>query len=108
MRKSIPAILLTLIVAASTATAQATPYQEPAGLQPGNSTWVQEWDDWVDQFGAAFASWIDGLLGITTTGGGSGSGAVAAPEFDPAGAAAALTLLSGGLVVLRGRRSKRK
>lgn len=29
---------------------------------------------------------------------------VAAPEFDPASAAAALTLLAGGLLVLRGRR----
>lgn len=32
---------------------------------------------------------------------------VAAPEFDPASALAALTLLSGGLAVLRGRRTKR-
>jgi hypothetical protein len=31
----------------------------------------------------------------------------AAPEFDPASAIAALTLLSGGLAVLRGRRTKR-
>ncbi|HEY7889429.1 MAG TPA: hypothetical protein VIC29_14505 [Steroidobacteraceae bacterium] len=29
---------------------------------------------------------------------------VAAPEFDPASAMAALTLLSGGLAVIRGRR----
>lgn len=33
-------------------------------------------------------------------------GPTAAPEIDPAEALAALTLLSGGLAVLRGRRSK--
>lgn len=32
---------------------------------------------------------------------------VAAPELDPASAVAALTLLSGGLAMLRGRRTKR-
>jgi hypothetical protein len=31
----------------------------------------------------------------------------AAPEIDPAGAMAGLTLLAGGLAVLRGRRSKK-
>ena len=31
-----------------------------------------------------------------------------APEIDPAGAVAGLTLLAGGLAVLRGRRSERK
>jgi len=31
----------------------------------------------------------------------------AAPEIDPAGAASALTLLAGGLAVLRGRREKK-
>ena len=30
----------------------------------------------------------------------------AAPEIDPAGALSALTLLAGGLAVLRGRRSR--
>lgn len=33
--------------------------------------------------------------------------AVRAPELDPASAMAALTLMSGGLAVLRGRRTKR-
>jgi hypothetical protein len=32
---------------------------------------------------------------------------VSAPELDPASAMAALTLLGGGLAVLRGRRKKR-
>ena len=32
--------------------------------------------------------------------------AVAAPEIDPASAMSALTLLAGGLAVLRGRRSR--
>lgn len=34
-------------------------------------------------------------------------GAVAAPEIDPSGAMAGLSLLAGGLAVLRGRRSKK-
>jgi hypothetical protein len=37
-----------------------------------------------------------------------GGGATAAPELDPAGAIVALTLLAGGLAVVRGRRSARK
>lgn len=32
----------------------------------------------------------------------------AAPEIDPASAGSALTLLAGGLAVIRGRRAKRK
>jgi hypothetical protein len=35
------------------------------------------------------------------------SDATAAPEIDPTGAMAGLTLLAGGLAVLRGRRSKK-
>lgn len=37
-----------------------------------------------------------------------GSGPTAAPEIDPAAAAAAFTLLAGGLAVLRGRRSRKR
>ena len=37
-----------------------------------------------------------------------GGGVVAAPEIDPASAAAALTLLAGGLAALRGRRSAKQ
>jgi hypothetical protein len=37
-----------------------------------------------------------------------GSGPMAAPEIDPAAAMAALSLLAGGLAVMRGRRSTRK
>jgi len=37
-----------------------------------------------------------------------GGGVNAAPEIDPAGAMAALSLLAGGLAVMRGRRSSRK
>ncbi len=42
-------------------------------------------------------------------GGGSGGGntPAAAPEIDPASAVSALTLLAGGLAVIRGRRSTR-
>ena len=37
-----------------------------------------------------------------------GSGPTSAPEIDPASAAAALTLLAGGLAALRGWRSRKK
>jgi hypothetical protein len=44
-----------------------------------------------------------------TTGGGGGSkGATAAPEIDPATAMGGLTLLVGGLAVLRDRRKNNK
>ena len=42
----------------------------------------------------------------TPTDPGSGGGTAAAPEIDPASAMAGLTLVLGGLTVLRGRRSK--
>lgn len=38
------------------------------------------------------------------TNGGPGGGTVGAPEFDPAWAVEALTILSGTLVVVRGRK----
>jgi LPXTG-motif cell wall-anchored protein len=37
---------------------------------------------------------------------GPGHGPVSAPEIDPASAMAGLTMLAGGLAVLRGRRKK--
>jgi hypothetical protein len=39
-------------------------------------------------------------------GGSNGGGSVAAPEMDPASAATALTLLLGGVTVLRARKSR--
>lgn len=112
MRKSTAPFIAALVLTVSTV-AQAGTYQQPAGFQPDSATWVQQWDNWIDQLGQDFAQWLDGLLGIPysspgSAGGQGGSGAVAAPEFDPASAMAALTLLSGGLAVLRGRRSRRK
>ncbi len=38
--------------------------------------------------------------------GGGGGGTVAAPEMDPASAATALTLLLGGVMVLRARKAR--
>lgn len=74
-------------------------------------------DKWLDRFGDSFEDWFYAswgpTLGITdpdsghSESSGSRGGTVAAPELDPAAALAALTLLSGGLAVLRGRRSKR-
>jgi hypothetical protein len=46
-------------------------------------------------------------LSIAATAVAHGAARVAVPEFDPASALAALTLLSGGVAVLRGRRTKR-
>ena len=46
-------------------------------------------------------------LSISATAVTHAAGRVPAPEFDPASAVAALTLLSGGLAVLRGRRTKK-
>jgi hypothetical protein len=47
------------------------------------------------------------LLSISATAVAHAAVRVVAPEFDPASAMAALTLLSGGLAVVRGRRKKR-
>ena len=47
------------------------------------------------------------LLSMSATAVACAASRVVAPELDPASAMAALTLLSGGLVVLRGRRTKR-
>jgi hypothetical protein len=47
------------------------------------------------------------LLSLSATAVAFGAARVTAPELDPASAMAALTLLGGGLAVLRGRRKKR-
>ncbi|HEY1890255.1 MAG TPA: hypothetical protein VGG63_07610 [Steroidobacteraceae bacterium] len=44
------------------------------------------------------------LISLSATAVAFGAVRVSAPEFDPATAMAALTLLSGGLAVIRGRR----
>ena len=101
--------------------ATAVAYANPSPpVQPNNSGWTQPqggWtqtdlqavDKWLDQCGEQFEDWWwstwGSVLGISDPDSGQG-GAVAAPEFDPASAFAALTLLSGGLAVLRGRRKK--
>jgi hypothetical protein len=41
-------------------------------------------------------------------GGGNGGGVTAAPEIDPASAMSGVSLLIGGLAVLRGRRKKQQ
>ena len=46
------------------------------------------------------------LLSLSATAVAFGAARVSAPELDPASAMAALTLLSGGLAVLRGRRKR--
>ena len=44
------------------------------------------------------------LISLSATAVAFGAVRVSAPEFDPASAMAAMTLLSGGLAVIRGRR----
>lgn len=116
-------------VLALSISATAVAYASPSSQTSDTSSWTQtqiSWtqselqalDNWLDQFGDEFEDWFystwGAILGITdpdsgqTGGSTSGGGTVAAPEFDPASALAALTLLSGGLAVLRGRRSKRQ
>lgn len=117
MRKLLGVLVLSL---SATVVAYANP---PAPSQPNNSGWTQpqgSWsqsdlqalDKWLDQFGEQFEDWWwstwGAVLGIADPDSGQGGGGTAvAPEFDPAGALAALTLLSGGLAVLRGRRARK-
>jgi len=110
MLRPLGTFLVALVFSLSSGAAHASTPNQPSGFQPSNPTWLQQWDQWADQFGDQFEDWIDGVLGIPDVdGGGAGSGGtVAAPEFDPSVALAALTLLVGGLAVLRGRRSGRK
>lgn len=113
-------------VLALSISATAVAYASPSPQTSDNSSWTQpqiSWtqselqaiDNWLDQFGDQFEDWFYAtwgqILGMTDPdsghSSGNGGGTVAAPEFDPSSALAALTLLSGGLAVLRGRRSKR-
>ena len=79
--------------------------------QPVSTSTLQQWDNWADQLGQQFEDWFWTATGYTDPDQGSisttGSGPVSAPEFDPAAATAALTLLAGGLAALRGRRTKK-
>src|SRR5579863_4534713 len=111
MRKLL-AVLALSISATAVAYASPAPTTQPQGGWTQNE--LQAIDNWVDQFGEQFEDWFyttwGPVLGITdpdSGNGGTGGGTVAAPEFDPAAALAALTLLTGGLAVLRGRRAKR-
>lgn len=109
MRKLLGVLILSL---SATAVAYASPSPPP---QPNNSGWTQSelqaLDGWLDQFGDQFEDWWwstwGAVMGISDPDSGQGGGTAIAPEFDPAGALAALTLLSGGLAVLRGRRARK-
>jgi len=90
MLKSLAIGLLTLTAAVSTA------------AFAGNHGWAPQGEGGQD----GFLCWIAPWLCENHDHQGSG-GPTAAPEIDPAEALAALTLLSGGLAVLRGRRSGR-
>ncbi|HEV7136325.1 MAG TPA: hypothetical protein VIC29_14510 [Steroidobacteraceae bacterium] len=87
MLKPLAVGLLTLTAAVSTA-AFAGNYSPPPPDQDGILCWILPW--------------------LCAPHKGHGGGVTSAPEIDPASAAAALTLLGGGLAVLRARRSRRK
>jgi hypothetical protein len=64
---------------------------------------------WWQQLEQSWDNFWDNLWDHKDPGhGGTPGSPVAAPEIDPASAMSALTLLAGGLVVIRGRRSARK
>lgn len=104
MRKFLVALALSL---STTAVAYANPSPQPnGGSAPG---WQLAIDNWLDQGGEQFEDWWYTTWGSNvglSDPDAVGSGPVAAPEFDPAGMMAALTLLAGGLAVVRGRRGK--
>jgi hypothetical protein len=56
--------------------------------------------------GGPIIEFIDNVFGITPNCGSGGGGSVRAPEIDPASTIGAVSLLLGGLVVLRGRKAR--
>ena len=114
MRKLLGIIVLSL---SAMAVAHAHQNSNPPPQNFGGSQWSwaqsgawtqtqwQSLENWASQFGNQFESWIEDQDPYHQ---GPGSGPVAAPELDPASAFAALTLLAGGLAVVRGRRGSKK
>jgi hypothetical protein len=86
MLKSLAIGLLSLTATVSTASFAGTPSAPPGG-------------------GLGILCYILPFLCAPEHGKGGGGGVTSAPEIDPASAAAALTLLAGGLAVLRARRA---
>jgi hypothetical protein len=98
----------------ATAVAYADPYIPTPPSSPPSQSTAQQWDSWWDSLEGEFGSWVGQLentfwsyWSLTDPDQGQGSGTVSAPELDPAGMLAALTLLSGGLAVIRGRKTRR-
>ena len=56
--------------------------------------------------GGPIIEWVDNFFGITPDCGQGGGGTLRAPEIDPASTIAGVSLLLGGLVVLRGRKAR--
>jgi hypothetical protein len=110
MHKLLGVLVLSL---SATVVAYASPSPAPATTSPST---LQQLDNYIDGIVAGLGSYGDAVedafwssMGLSDpdAGSGTGTGTVAAPELDPAGMFAALTLLSGGLAVLRGRRSSK-
>lgn len=88
MLKSLAVALLTVSAAVATAASAGNYSPPPPPNNEGFLCWILPW--------------------LCQPHPGHGGGVTSAPEIDVASAAAALTLLGGGLAVLRGRRSRRK
>ncbi len=111
MHKLIGILALSLTATVAYAHTPSTSQDNGDGRSQHNSQ-LQSWDNYLDQMSGHLNpywqradAWLDQALDESDNHSDDGSGPVAAPEFDPADAIAALTLLAGGLAVLRGRRA---
>lgn len=117
MRKFLGVLVLSLSVTVAYANTAPPPRNSndtlanESSLSTGSRGDLQALDNYLDQFGGWLGScgqqldnWLDQTLDDSHDSASQGSGPVAAPEFDPAAAIAALTLLAGGLAAVRGRR----
>ena len=95
MRKFLAILVLSV---SAIAAAHANPDHSSHGGRGWTSSQWQSWENWLEQFD----NWFDQDPHHQGPG-----GPVAAPEFGPAGAIVGLSLLAGGLAVVRGKRAKK-
>lgn len=99
MLKPLAVGLLTLSAACSTAV-----FADDDSFTPPQYTAGESWQQYVQIWWQDLMDWWSQEQKEDQDAGGP----VAAPEIDPASAIAALSLLAGGLAVMRGRRSQAK
>jgi len=102
MRKLFGLLLLSLS-ASSIAYAHSAPAPQNVGW---TRTQLQPIEGRFEQNELQFQKWFESLWHLPYGDTGQNGRPVAAPEFEVGGALVALTLLGGGLAVIRGRRSK--